>query len=212
MVLIQSTVGLPTSAANAATPSLRGEPTGGLVDQPAHLKYVEPCRVGALYSASTVNTGVTIASLTLTTTAPTSLANPTGSGVNIFLKSLTMGYVSGTLGTGQFFLVAHPNATLPTGTAATYLNSTMVGNTTIAKGLVLYTATVAASGKVLRNLWISTPILATSVFVPTDLTEDFDGQIGVMPGSSVSLQGITAAGSSPLAVFTWVWEEVTIAT
>ncbi len=107
--------------------------------------------------------------------------------------------------------MAHPNATLPTGTAATYLNSCLVGNTTIAKGLVLYTATVAASGKVLKNLWISPPFLATSVFVPPEVMIDFDGQIGVMPGSSVSLQGITAAGSSPLAVFTWIWEEVTIA-
>lgn len=212
MVLIQSTVGLPTSAANAATPSLRGEPTGGLVDQPAHLKYVEPTRVGAMYTASSVNTGVTIASLTLTTTAPTALNNPTGSGVNVFLKSLTMGYVSGTLGTGQFFLVGHANATAPTGTAATYINSMLIGNTTTAKCLPTYSSTVAASGKVIRNLWVSTPILATSVVTPFELMADFDGSVGIMPGSSVSLQGITAAGTSPLAVFTWVWEEVTIAT
>ena len=211
MVLIQSTVGLPTSAANAATPSLRGEPTGGLVDQPAHLKYVEPCRVGGLYTASIVNTGVTVASLTLTTTAPTALANPTGSGVNIFVKSLTMGYVSGTFGTGQFFLVSHANGAVPTGTAATYLNNLMIGNTAIAKGLVTYTSTVPASGKVIKNLWISPPFLASSVFVPTEVMADFDGQVGIMPGSAISLQGITAAGSSPVAVFTWVWEEVTIA-
>ncbi len=212
MVLIQSTVGLPTSAANAATPSLRGEPTGALVDQPAHLKYVEPCRVGALYTASTINTGVSIISLTLTTTAPTALYNPTGSGVNIFVKSLSMGYVSGTLGTGQFFLVGHPNGAAVTGTAATYLNNLMIGNTSIAKGLVTYTSTVPASGKVLQNLWVSTPILATTVITPFELKEDFDGSVGIMPGSSVSLQGITATGSSGLGVFTWVWEEVTIAT
>lgn len=212
MVLIQTTVGLPTSAANAATPSLRAEPTGALVDVPGHLKYTEITRVGKMFSASTLNTGVTIASLTLTTSAPTALGNPTGSGVNAFLKSISMVYVSGTIGTGAMFLVSHANSAAVTGTAATYINNALVGNTAVPACNATYTSTVAASGKVLLNLWTTEPFLATDHLAPgQQMIYEFDGCFGVMPGSAVSIQGITAAGSSPLAVFTWVWEEVTIA-
>ena len=210
MTLIQTAVGLPGFQAGGSNPGLRSDTMGALVCSDAGLQYLEAVRAGQMYSASTINTGVTIASLTLTTTAPTALGNPTGSGVNLYLKSITMGYVSGTLGTGQFFLVAHANGAAVTGTAATYIQNNLVGNTATPKCNATYTSTVPASGKVIRNLWISTPFLATSVFAPPDLTIELNGSIGVAPGSAVSVQGITAAGSSPLAVFSWTWMEVAI--
>lgn len=210
MVAIQTTVGLPTFQASGSAPNLRGDSMGGLVVSESGMALMEATRAGQMFSASTINTGVTIASLTLTTSAPTALANPSGSGVNLYLKSITMGYVSGTLGTGQFFLVGHPNSAAVTGTAATYINNNLVGNTAAPRCNATYTSTVAAGGKVVRNLWISTPFLATSVFAPPDLTIELNGSVGVAPGSAVSVQGITAAGSSPLAVFTWTWMEVAI--
>ena len=209
MTLVQNTVG-PQQGATSAVVSQRAGPNGELITADGGLRYAEATRLGQLFTASTINTGVTIASLTLTTTAPTSLHNPAGSGKNILLKSLTMGYVSGTLGTGQFFLVGHFSTTAPTGTAATYSRPTLVGSGAAPVGVPLYTSTVPAGGVVMRNLWISTPILASSVFVPTDLIVEFEGSIGVAPGYAVSLQGITAAGSTPLAVFTWCWQEVPI--
>ncbi len=211
MVLIQTSVGLPSFQAGGSTPGLRSGTAGELIEGQAGLQLVEAVRAGQLFTASTINTGVTVASLTLTTSAPTAMGNPSGSGVNAYLKSISAVYVSGTIGTGAMFLVGHPNSAAVTGTAATYINSCMIGSTATPKCNVTYTSTVAASGKVIQNMFTTEPFVATDHLAPGQpLTWDFSGGFGVAPGSAVSVQGIMAAGSSPLLVFTWVWQEVAI--
>ena len=40
------------------------------------------------------------------------------------------------------------------------------------------------------------------------LVDQLDGELALLPGASMSLQGIAAGGSSPLVLLAMVWEEI----
>jgi hypothetical protein len=50
--------------------------------------------------------------------------------------------------------------------------------------------------------------LATTAVPPWDTIDVVDGSLVLEPGSGVMLQGVAAAGTTPLVIFGMVWEEL----
>lgn len=162
---------------------------------------------GATFSATTAATGVAPGTA-IGTTAPFTLYNPVGSGVNLVVRKASMAYVSGTLGTGNTVFVANvnPAAAAVTGTAITPVNHKLAGAASLARAFT--TATLPAAPTQLRPFCTLTPILATSVTVPYKVDEDIDGEIVITQGCALSFESTAAAGTSPLVIFSMTWKEV----
>ena len=182
-------------------------PFGDLLSNPAG-KYYELARRGALFHAATATGGVSIASLTLTTTAPFALYNPKGSNADLVLLEVAMSYLSGTFGAGNLFYAGSldPNQAAITGTAITAVPGRLGRST--GQGAPLTTATVPASPVILRNFCSTGAALATTADRPYVIVDDVAGSIIVTPGCAVSIQGVTLAGTSPLVHFSALWAEV----
>jgi hypothetical protein len=79
-------------------------------------RYAEAVRRGACFRAQTAVTGVAPGT-TISTAAAFSLANPLGSGIDLAIPEVSMGYISGTLGAGSVMLCGNRITTgaVPTG-------------------------------------------------------------------------------------------------
>lgn len=167
-----------------------------------------PALNGMVFEAGTSTAGVAPGTVIGTTGAFT-LYNPKTSTKNLVVQEINFSYVSGTLGSGTVYLCANTNpaATAVTGTAITPV-STLIGGTLAAQGLAFTTSTLPASPTVVRSLWTLTPMLATSVVQPFSLEELTFGRYVILPGCSLSLEAVAAAGSTPKVVFSMTWTEV----
>ena len=171
----------------------------------------QAARNGVLFSGQTAVTGVAPGTA-IGTTAAQALYNPVGSGVNLVVLKSWMQYLSGTLGIGFVSWISHdsPAQAAITGTAIVAPNG-FVGVNTAGQGRLFTTATVPASGKIIRPHANLPPMLATTVLTPWSFVDEVDGAIIVAPGAGVSLQATAGAGTSPLVIFGMMWEEVAIA-
>lgn len=198
----------PTLAGDGTNPQNRLGKMAELITQQAHGKYFEAVSRGNCYAAVTAATGVSVASLTISTAAPFALANPIGSGRRLALMWIEMGYVSGTFGAGNLVLaLGGISGTAVSGTAIVPVNL-WTGGGVQAVGKPLTTATLPAAPTVVRNFanldaWVGS--LTTS---PFNIYLDLDSSLMLDPGSSFSVEGTTAAGTSPLVVFGCGWEEI----
>ena len=204
--VLQTLVGVQ-AAVDGASPALR---LGNLGDLLTNIlgPQSELGRRGIAYHAQTAATGVAPGTA-IGTTAAFCLANPSGSGKDVVVILAGMGYVSGTLGAGNIAWVAHdsPTQAAITGTAITPVCSRLGGS---APSAVAYTtATVPASGKPCRVFASLGASLASTATQPWQVVDEVMGAIVLRPGTAISLQGTTAAGSSPVVVFSVMWAEVT---
>ena len=144
------------------------------------------------------------------TTAPFTLHNPRGSSVNLVILRASMGYVSGTLGSGCIFYGANvdPLAAAVTGTLLTPSNDF---RTTPGAGLAYVNATLPAVPTVMPPFCSLGALTAASAVTPWAVTDELGGSIIITPGCALSLQGVTAAGSAPLVIFALTWQEVGLA-
>lgn len=192
----------------SAQPSL-GKPFGEALGSQLLPKYYHYAKQGNCFWAQTASTGVDHGA-SLDTAAPFALYNAAGTGKDLVILRVTMGYVSGTLGAGfvAHCLSSNLVAAATTGTAITARNA-LVGGSTAAVGAALTTATLQATPANVGTAFNLTPILATSAVSPWLAENDVDGAIIVQPGATYSLQAIAgAAGTSPLVVFSCLWMEV----
>lgn len=145
------------------------------------------------------------------TTACFTLANAAGSGKNLVLLDISVGYISGTLGAGVLALLAHFTAggsiTAPSGGTAITPTNMMLGSTTASVANCRFNNTVPASGLMVRAICNLTALLATTAVGVYQLIDKIDGRIAVGPGQAVSVQGIAAAGTSPLITVAATWME-----
>jgi hypothetical protein len=208
-MLVESRIG-PAVGNDGAKDVERMTKDYGKVVQDLHGRYYEAVYRGTVYEAVTASTGVAPGT-SLSTTAAFSLYNPISSGKNLVLIDVGLGYVSGTIGTGQTYLTANTNsnAAAVTGTAITPVNMNLASANT-AVGKPLTTATLPAAQVAIHPLWILAPFLATSVFQPIPTRIVLDGKYIVSPGTSLNIHSVAAAGSSPLVVFSASWEEVAV--
>lgn len=176
--------------------------------------FAEASLRGLIYTGCTASTGVAPGT-TIGTTAPFTLANPSGSGKVLVVLRMRCAYVSGTLGTGTTYLVANTNpaAAAVTGTAIT-VTKTRLSSASAAQGnvgLAFTTATLPATPTLLKPVISLTPILATSVVAPYMLlNEVVDGSISIDPGCSLSFESVAAGGSTPLVIFGASWMELPV--
>lgn len=195
----------------ASVPSVRMAKTNEQVVAQAHGKYYEAASRGVMYTASAGATGQAPGTA-IGTTAMFTLWNPTGSGKRLALKRASLGYISGTLGAGTIFYCANSAATttLPTGgTSVTPVNCD-IGSPANSVAKVSYGATLPASPTAIRPFASLDAELATSVVGFRTNTEDVDGEFVVEPGCGLSLEGVAAAGTSPVMSPGFTWEEVPI--
>ena len=200
----------PVSQTDGTNPAARAGKQGHSIVGQANGKYAEAVSRGNCYGAQTAATGVSPGTA-LGTTGAFTLGNPKGSGKDLYVMTLAMGYVSGTLGAGVVHICSETDVTsaAPTGTAATPRNL-LVGAANNAVATPLTTSTIPTSAaKQIGILCSLAASLATTAVQPWVLEKDIDGGIVILAGGSITLHATAAAGSTPLVVFNATWEEVT---
>jgi len=122
-----------------------------------------------------------------------------------------MGYVSGTLGAGMVVYAANVNpiAAAVTGTDITVRNMLLGGARSDGQTIALTTSTLPVAPDIIRPAFLLDASLATTAAVGAKPMVDYvDGAIVLAPGSTLTLHGIAAAGSSPRVVFGNIWAEL----
>jgi hypothetical protein len=161
-----------------------------------------------VFEATTSTAGVTHGT-TIGTAGAFTLYNPKTSTKNLVVLEMRMSYVSGTLGSGTVYLCANTNpaAAAVTGTSITPA-PTLIGSSATAQGTAFTSSTLPAAPTVVKPIWTLTPMLATSVFQPFELSDQTEGKYVILPGCSLSLEAVAGAGTAPKVVFSMSWVEV----
>lgn len=161
-----------------------------------------------VFEATTSTAGVTHGT-TIGTAGAFTLYNPKTSTKNLVVLEMRMSYVSGTLGSGTVYLCANTNpaAAAVTGTSITPA-PTLIGSSATAQGTAFTSSTLPAAPTVVKPIWALTPMLATSVFQPFELSDQTEGKYVILPGCSLSLEAVAGAGTAPKVVFSMSWVEV----
>jgi hypothetical protein len=198
----------PRTVADGSNTELRQTRQGGLVVADGHGRYTEATSRGFTAWASTGAAGVAPGTA-LSTTPPMAIWNPPGSGVNICILISTVSYVSGTLGAGSLVygaVLSQPAA--PTGGTELLPIPGLISGAK-PKGRAFQGSTLAATPTILAPAFSLTAALATTAvqpFVPAK--DEVAGSIIVPPGTVLIMQGIAAAGTTPLVIIGINWEEM----
>lgn len=202
----------PRIIADGAENEIRLDRSGAQVVTNAHGRYAEASLRSVVYGAATAAAGVA-PGVALSTAPPFCLWNPFGSGVVLSLLRTSMGYVSGTLGAGTIVYAFVPSqTTAPTGGTELTAFATNV-SAARPRARAYQGSTVVAAGTIAGPAFCLQPTLATAPaaggFVPlAPAIDDVAGLWTVQPGSALVLQGVAAAGTSPLVLFGAIWEEI----
>jgi hypothetical protein len=208
MVNIDGIVGIVT-VGDGATKTVRLDRTGALVNTQAHCEYAEPGNRGVIMVASNAVAGVAPGTA-LSTTPPICVWNPPNSGVILSIMKTAVGYVSGTLGAGSivYAFVAAQTTVPSTGTELTPV-CTKLG---FPRGLgrAFTGSTIIAAGTILRPAFGMGAFLATTAIQPFQCADMVEGAISIPPGAIFIMQGIAAAGTTPLVILSIEWEEIPV--
>lgn len=192
-----------------ATAELTFGRNGALRVQQAHASRADAVMRNRVFHQSTAAAGVAPGTA-LSTTPPAVLYNPTNSGVVAAILKVSVGYVSGTLGAGSIVMGFTPQqVSLPSGGTALTPQNAFLSNAkpqcTSHQG-----STLVAAPTILRPVWQLGAALATTPEFVRSAVEKVDGEVVVPPGCAFALQGIAAAGTSPLVLLGITWEEIPI--
>lgn len=145
----------------------------------------------------------TQAGLSVTTPALT-LYNPTASGVNLVLLTVTVGINAAPAAASTLMLAYNSiTASAPSSTTDATMISSKVGSTAAPNGRCYRVATLAASPTAFR--YIGSVLAASSTGV-VRIVDNVDGEIVIPPGGCISIQATTAI--SILTSFTWKEVEI----
>lgn len=210
MAALTGYVGPQSLAAGASGGAVRQDITGAMVMANGRARTSEQTTRGLVFAAF-VPPGTGVAPGTaIGTTAAFGLGNPSGSGKNLVLLRIMVSYISGTLGAGTLALLRHATTsgsiTAITGTAITPSNM-LLASATASVATAVFTATVPATGLMIRAIASMGAGLASTALFPSSLVDDVGGEVVIAPGAAVSVQGIAAAGTSPLLSIGAVWAE-----
>ena len=185
---IQASVGVQRLAdSNRAVPRLGSQ--GELVVGQLNSKYYEQTMRGNAFLYSTAAAGVTLAAPG-TSSAPM-IWNPSGSGKNLVIDKVAIGFVSTTTIAANFEYAYLTGAGSQVGTAAPIVSLTQVAavNLLLGSGVASVmrfapaTVTLAAAPTHLATVGISTTAgTATTTNAPFTMVDDVDGRIIVPPG------------------------------
>ena len=177
-----------------------------VVAQDLHGRFYETTYRGNTFIASTGVAGVAPGTV-LSTTPPFTLYNPLNSGVNLVIISASLGYISGTLGAGTIVYAVNNSTTqaAPTGGTTLVPINSFLGNASLPHGKAFQGATLAATPTILRDCAVLGAFAGAAALFPP-IRDIVDGTMIIVPGAALSLQGIAAAGTSPLMT----WEEAPV--
>lgn len=178
-----------------------------LVVTELHGKYAESTYRGLVY---TVAIGSVAPGTALGTAPPLALWNPPNSNRVLALVRVSLGYVSGTLGAGFVgaAVLGTQQTAAPTGGTAITATSSLAGSSfkSVATG---YTGSTIGGTPVLAlPVWTIGAALATTAAFPGQNVFDLEGALQVEPGGLVCLQGVAAAGTTPLVSLAIQYEEI----
>lgn len=209
---IQGKVG-PIVASDGTLQDFRLAKDGSQAVQDSHAKFQEAVYRGRVWTVTVGAAGVAPGTA-LGTAPPLTIFNPVGSGVNLILWKAHMGYISGTLGAGNIVWAYNIQTTLvaPTGGTALTPNNNLVGVATSGQAKAFTGSTVSTSQTLFRPTGVSlgAALATTATFAASPVYEPVEGELVVIPGACLSLQGIAAAGTTPLMVFSMTYEEAPI--
>jgi hypothetical protein len=191
----------------------RGNRLGELVVSDGLPRFAEWASRGKVWVGTTAAAGV--APGTAIGTSPAFyLHNPIGSGTALVPIGAWLGYVSGTLGAGSLVYTTNQGAQAsnPTGgTAITPQATLLAGGNTTAVGKCFTGSTTATQSLVRPTGIILQASLASTAVAPVQIRDGLDGEFVIAPGYGLGIQGIAAAGSSPLVLLGMSWLEIPIA-
>jgi hypothetical protein len=181
----------------------------------AHGRYFEVVRTGRVYTASTAAAGVAPGTA-LSTTPPLTLWNG-ASGIIAAIIGAMVGYVSGTIGAGTLALATTAQSTKPTGGTALTVQSNRMGDTSTGQILAFSGSTLTAAPTLVAPVAVLNATLATApssggfpAASPTLI--ELGSLYHLWPGNAACLQGIAAAGSTPLVILALCYEVLEIQT
>jgi hypothetical protein len=188
----------------------RSTRTGEQAVQLVHPSYWEAVSRGSVYSASIAAAGVAPGTA-LSTSPAFQIYNPTGSGKNLVMLQSSLSYISGTLGAGAVvYSVWGPQVAAPTGGTALTVRNALVGGGSAGSATGYTGSTISGTSLLLRPMCGLGASLASTAVNPWVVKDQLDGEFVIAPGYVFCIQGITAAGSTPLVVISATWEEVTV--
>lgn len=212
MPVVEFRVGTQYLADGAQVPPTLGRQGQTQVDD-THARYYNMAYRTSLgeanaFSATLATTGVAPGSA-FTATPPFLLWNPAGSGKNIYIIRTSIGYVSGTLGAATLWYGYVLNQTTkPTTGTALAINSTVIGVQGGGVGQAFTGSTVVAAPTGLRPSAFNWGAYAgAGAVLNPQWSEEIGGNIMLTPGSCFAMQGIGAAGTTPLMVMGCEWGE-----
>lgn len=207
-MLSELKVGL-TNLANGAVNILRGDKTGALIIANTHGSFNESATQGKIMYATNLVAWVAPGT-SLTAVPPLALWNPPASGYNISITKVSVGYVSGTLGAGNIAMGSIPaQVTVPTGGAELTPTCSLLGSP---RGVAraFSASTFISVPTIIRPVFNLGAFTAATALAPQDCDVLVDGGIVIPPGSAICLQGIAAAGTTPLVIFGLTYEEIPV--
>lgn len=204
-------VGVLAGATGAKMP-FRASQEGALVVCDVGSRFAEASSRDQVFTACNAVAGVAPGTV-LSTTPPFCLYNPVNSGKYLEIIRSGCGYVSGTLGAGSIVYAvgsAAQSADPTGGTALVPLSGRIGGSDGLTVAKAFTGSTVAATPKILRPAFVMGAALASSVAFLSLASDPINGEILVAPGNFVCLQGLAAAGTTPLVVLSLTWRELPI--
>lgn len=178
-------------------------------------KYMDLVRRGIVWMGGTDSAGVAPGTA-LSTGAGFVLENPSDSPVYLVVLKATVGFISGILGGGEIVWVTDAGAALATpivtSTTITVYNA-LIRSGGSPRGQLHDAATLLNTPTILRPAFAMSDIDVTggvaAVQGPFAHIEDpVDGEFILPPGAVLALEGIAAAGTTPLVGYGIVWAEI----
>lgn len=206
MAILELDQGIKTVGVGATNVRGRADRMGALVTTPGGADLQEMVSQGIVMTASNTVAGTTPGTV-LGTTMPITLWNPPSSGKNLVILHVSVGYVSGTLGAGNYVFAWNAQATTPSGTELTPVNNLLGYPRGVGRAFTGANAT-GSTPAIVRPSFSFGPFLATSVSLPSESLDYVNGGIIVTQGSLLAFGAIATAGTSPLAIHCIKYAEV----
>lgn len=206
MAILELDQGIKNVGVGATNIRGRADRMGALVVTPGGADLMELVSQGIVMTACNSVAGATPGTA-LGTTAPISLWNPPSSGKNLVILHVSVGYVSGTLGAGNYVFAWANQATVPTGTELVPQNNLIGWPRGVGRAFTGANA-VGVTPTIIRPSFTFGAMLATSVIAPAEALDYVNGGIIVTQGSILAFSAIATAGTSPLVIHCIKYAEV----
>ena len=204
-------VGSQSLSDGGTTAQVRQDKYGSLVTASGRALAAEQTGRGLTYAAFIPPGTGQAPGTAIGTTACFTLALASGAAYRLVVRKIMVGYISGTLGAGVLALLAHFSAsgsiTAPSGGTAITPTNMVLGNGGTSQANCRFNNTVPATGLMVRSVASLQASLASTAVAPWVVIDPVDGEVIVGAGQAVSLQGIAAAGTSPLITAGMIWTE-----